>query len=159
MKIYLRANERIFINGAVLRVDRKVSLELLNDTTFLLENHVIQKEDANTPLKQLYFVVQLMLMDPGAKDQAMEVFREMVKDMLATISNEELLNGIKAVDVDVSSGNPFPALKTIRALFPVEAEIMTTPEDDASGEEEEIAPQAAVVADAARLPLVAGMKG
>ena len=30
-KIFLKANERIFINGAVIRVDRKVSLELLND--------------------------------------------------------------------------------------------------------------------------------
>ena len=39
-KIFLKANERIFINGAVIRVDRKVSLELLNDVQFLLENHV-----------------------------------------------------------------------------------------------------------------------
>lgn len=160
MKIYLRANERIFINGAVLRVDRKVSLELLNDTTFLLENHVIQKEDADTPLKQLYFVVQLMLMDPAAKDQAMAVFRDMVKDMLAAISNEELLNGIKTVDVDVSSGNPFPALKTIRSLFPVEAEILAAPEAGLADEEDDMAPQAAaVVADTERLPMVAGMKG
>ena len=54
--LYLRANERIFINGAVFKVDRKVSIELLNDTTFLLENHILQKEDATTPLKQLYLL-------------------------------------------------------------------------------------------------------
>jgi flagellar biosynthesis repressor protein FlbT len=44
MNISLRRGERIFINGAVLRVDRKVCLELLNDVTFLLESHVMQAE-------------------------------------------------------------------------------------------------------------------
>ena len=42
MNITLRAGERIYINGAVLRVDRKATLELLNDATFLLETHVMQ---------------------------------------------------------------------------------------------------------------------
>ena len=42
LKISLKPNEKIYINGAVLRVDRKVSIELLNDVQFLLENHVLQ---------------------------------------------------------------------------------------------------------------------
>ena len=42
MNITLRAGERFFINGAVIRIDRKASIELLNDVTFLLENHVMQ---------------------------------------------------------------------------------------------------------------------
>src|SRR5438128_1925103 len=64
MNISLRADEKLYINGAVLRVDRKVTIELLNDVTFLLEAHVMQANDANTPLRQIYFVVQIMPMDP-----------------------------------------------------------------------------------------------
>ena len=64
MKISLRAGERVYINGAVLRVDRKVSLELVNDVMFLLEGQVMQASDATTALRQLYFIVQLMLMNP-----------------------------------------------------------------------------------------------
>ncbi|MGL2349569.1 flagellar biosynthesis repressor FlbT [Helicobacter pylori] len=37
MYLTLKPNEKIFINGAILRVDRKVTFELLNDVTFLLE--------------------------------------------------------------------------------------------------------------------------
>ena len=33
LKISLRAGERLFLNGAVLRVDRKTQIELLNDVT------------------------------------------------------------------------------------------------------------------------------
>ena len=65
MNITLRAGERIYINGAVMRVDRKATIELMNDATFLLETHVMQAEDATTPLRQIYFVVQVMLMDPA----------------------------------------------------------------------------------------------
>ena len=124
MKIFLRANERIFINGAVLRVDRKVSLELMNDATFLLENHVLQQEDATTPLKQLYYVVQLMLMDPSVATDARVLFKDMVKGMLTNLENRELIEGVKAVDVEVSTGKSFQALKTLRGLFDIESEVL-----------------------------------
>ena len=70
MCISLRGGERIYVNGAVLRVDRKVTLELINDVAFLLENQVMQVADATTPLRQLYFVVQLMLMSPHDVEEA-----------------------------------------------------------------------------------------
>ncbi len=64
MKVSLRAGELIYVNGAVLRVDRKVAIELVNDVMFLLEGQVMQAADATTALRQLYFIVQLMLMNP-----------------------------------------------------------------------------------------------
>jgi len=124
IKLYLRANERIFINGAVLRVDRKVSIELLNDTSFLLENHIMQKQDADTPFKQLYFVVQLLLMDPVNTEPSKKMFRNMVSDILETLENEELKEGIKEVDIEVSTGKIFSALKLIRKLFPIEHAVL-----------------------------------
>ncbi len=124
MRLYLRANEKIFINGAVLRVDRKVSIELLNDATFLLENHVLQKEDANTPMKQLYFVVQMLLMEPGSPKEPMMLFKQMVTNLLETLQNQELLAGVKQADVEVSTDKTFAALKTIRNLFPVEEGVL-----------------------------------
>ena len=68
LKISLKPNEKIYINGAVIRVDRKVTIELMNDVQFLLESHVIQADQASTPLRQLYFILQVMLMNPAAAD-------------------------------------------------------------------------------------------
>ena len=122
--LYLRANERIFINGAVFKVDRKVSIELLNDTTFLLENHILQKEDATTPLKQLYFVAQLLLMDPANSEPSRKLFREMVSSTLNNLDNDELKNGIKDVDIEFSTGKIFLALKMLRKLYTLELKIL-----------------------------------
>ena len=78
LRISLKAGERIFINGAVLRVDRKVALEFLNDVTFLLENHVLQPEGATTPLRQLYFIAQMILINPEGKDHSTAMFRKSI---------------------------------------------------------------------------------
>lgn len=124
IRLYLKANEKIFINGGVIKVDRKASIELLNDVTFLLESHVMQKEDATTPLKQLYFVVQMMLMHPENTDQPKTIFKKMITNLLNTVENSELANGIKEVDEEVSTNKAFSALKTIRKLIVVENKIL-----------------------------------
>jgi flagellar protein FlbT len=124
MHLSLRAGERIFINGAVLRADRKVTIELLNDATFLLENHVLQVEDATTPLRQLYFVVQAVLIDPASAERALAVFRDLHSATIAAFSNEEIILGLKNVAELVDASRPFDALKVIRSLFPLESAVL-----------------------------------
>lgn len=143
LRISLKSGERIFINGAVLRVDRKVALEFLNDVTFLLENHVLQPEDAKTPLKQLYFITQMMLINPEGVSQTMAMFRKSISMLLATFENEQILAELKRVDGLVSTGKAFEALKAIRGLYPIEDKILNSDEIKPSRVEEirrEIAP-------------------
>lgn len=124
MHISLRAGEKIYINGAVLRVDRKVSLELLNDATFLLEAHVMKVEDATTPLRQLYFIIQVMLMNPHDSLAAREMCEKSIRMTITASDNAALAAGLGAVRSLVDANRIFEALKAVRALFPLEAEIL-----------------------------------
>jgi flagellar protein FlbT len=124
MHISLRAGEKIYINGAVLRADRKVSLELLNDATFLLEAHVMKVENASTPLRQLYFIIQIMLMNPTDTLAAREMFKKSIHMTIDVSENPALVAGLRAVRALVDANRIFEALKAIRALFPIEAEIL-----------------------------------
>jgi flagellar protein FlbT len=128
LRISLKSGERIFINGAVLRVDRKVALEFLNDVTFLLENHVLQPEDATTPLRQLYFIAQMILINPEGKEQSASLFRKSVSMLLNCFQNEEILAELKRVDGMVASGRAFDALKAIRSLYAIEDKILNSQE-------------------------------
>lgn len=123
-KVSLKANERIFINGAVVRVDRRVSLEFLNDVQFLLENHVMQAEDATTPLRQLYFVAQVIVMSPTNAAAALGLFRKNLDSLIETFSDQRILSELKYVDRMVSENRIYEALKTIRKLYPFEQEIL-----------------------------------
>lgn len=128
LRISLKSGERIFINGAVLRVDRKVALEFLNDVTFLLENHVLQPEDATTPLRQLYFIAQMMLINPDGREQSMTLFRKSVAMLLTCFHDDEILAELKRIDGMVASGRAFDALKAIRSLYPAEDRILNNQE-------------------------------
>jgi flagellar protein FlbT len=120
LKITLRAGERIFINGGVLRVDRKVSMELMNDVIFLLEQHVMKPEETTTPLRQLYFMIQMMLMDPSLHMKARTMARESVANLLENIGESHIIKGLIETSELLDNDRPFDALKKVRALLPLD---------------------------------------
>lgn len=124
MNISLRRGERIYINGAVFRVDRKVCIELLNDVTFLLENHVIQASDATTLLKQLYFAVQLMLISPNDIDAALCLSRDILAACVKSLREQRIVEGLASIANLIEGKRYFEALKVIRGLFPIEKELL-----------------------------------
>lgn len=121
LKITLRAGERIFVNGGVLKVDRKVSIELMNDVIFLLEQHVMKPEETTTPLRQLYFMVQMMLMDPALHMKARTMAKESVANLRISISDAKILQELIEVSDLLDTDRPFEALKKVRMLLPLEA--------------------------------------
>ncbi len=125
LKISLKPGEKIYLNGAVIRVDRKVTIELLNDVQFLLENHVLQADNASTPLRQLYFVLQVMLMNPEGAEDARAMFRKSLPLLLASFASEPIRSALKHVDRLVAEDRLYEALKQIRALYKLEEECLT----------------------------------
>jgi len=125
MLLKLRAGEKLYLNGAVITVDRKVTIELLNDATFLLEAHVIQPQQANTPLRQLYFVLQMQLMEREGAPLARQMFRTMLDSTCEAFGSSGVVEGLRLAGALVESNKLFEALRTIRGLFPLEAGIMT----------------------------------
>ena len=124
MRISLRAGERIYINGAVLRVDRKVAIELVNDVMFLLEGQVMQAAEATTALRQLYFIVQMMLINPTDIRDAAALYGQHHAALCAVCENQQMLHGLAAIGELVGATRYYEALKRIRALFPVEQAIL-----------------------------------
>jgi flagellar biosynthesis repressor protein FlbT len=124
MNITLRAGEKIYINGAVIRTDRKATIELLNDATFLLETHIIQASDATTPLRQIYFVIQVMLMDPASAKTTAQLAKSLIDKAMTAFETADIRHGLKSVQDLVSRGRFFEAMKTLRGLYPAETREM-----------------------------------
>ncbi len=117
MKIHLKRNEKLFINGAVIRLDRRGSIELMNDAQFLMENHILQQEDAKSPLQQIYFIVQTMLMDPTNAHLTKYLF-DAYADVLSRFNfspeYKELIDKVRKM---VTDANYYGALKVLRQSF------------------------------------------
>jgi flagellar protein FlbT len=127
LKVHLKPNERVFINGGVIRVDRKVTLELMNEVVFLIEGHVLQQEDATTPLRQLYFIVQSILMEPKCEPIARQMYERSHEALIQTFKNQDVLDGLTEVKQMMERGRAFEALRKIRSLFSLEDKILNPP--------------------------------
>jgi flagellar protein FlbT len=124
LQISLKPGERIYVNGAVLKVDRKVSIEFLNDVTFLLEHHVIQPEDTHTPLRQLYFMIQSVVIDPINGAEARRMFQDTQEQLLSSFENPAIRQNLIDVRDFFDRDRLFDALKLLRSLFPIEDAII-----------------------------------
>jgi flagellar biosynthesis repressor protein FlbT len=123
IQLSLKAGERIFINGAVIRVHRKTTIELLNDAVFLLESHVMQVDETTTPLRQLYFVAQTILMDPKNAAETRTLFGHLLGRAVVAFQGP-VRTTLESVGTLVEGDRPFDALKILRGLFPVEDAIV-----------------------------------
>jgi flagellar protein FlbT len=124
MKVSLRPGERIFINGAVLKADGRCSFEVLNDVPYLAESEIMHAQQTVTPLRQLYYVLQTMVMEPGATETARAVYEDTMHWLSKTFSNAIVLAGLETIRTQVAAGSPFNGLKTLRTLIPVEDAIL-----------------------------------
>lgn len=120
MHISLKAGEKIYLNGAVFSADRKVTLELLNDAVFLLEGHVMQVKDTTTPLRQLYFIIQSVLMDPANADEARRMSVCHLAALVKAYTNPEMLAQLKLVNALLADDRCFEVLRLLRQMFPLE---------------------------------------
>ena len=125
MQIHLKKGEKLYVNGAVIRAEQRCSLEFLNNVTFLLENHVMQADKAESPLRQIYFVVQTMLMDPENAQITRELYWHLSGCLHSTLENAQLITGLVNADTCIKNQRYFDALKILRGLFETEDKLLT----------------------------------
>lgn len=133
MKISLRAGEKIYMNGAVFSVDRRVSLHLLNNVTFLLEAHIMQAREATTSLRQVYFAIQTMLMDPGCAKAILTPVCRTLDEIGSLESDAGQRERLERVNCLLRSGSWFDALRQVREIYRA-AEMTAVPGGQASME-------------------------
>ncbi len=126
MNITLRAGQRFFINGAVIRINRKATIELLNDATFLLENHVMQPGDATTLTRKIYFAVHADGPRRFGDRGAARAFAD--RDRARRLLNARADRGPQGRRPLLGLGRNFEAMKTLRGLFPLEDRELEPPE-------------------------------
>lgn len=123
-RVTLRPGERIFINGAVLRADSRSSLEILNSVPYLREHEIMHPQQTVTPLRQLYYILQTMIIEPDGVEKAHGVYIDMMHWLRQAFANAIVLAGLETIERQVEAGATFEALRTLRPLVPIEDAIL-----------------------------------
>ena len=92
----------------------------MNAATFLLETHVMQAQDATTPLRQIYFVVQVMLMDPASARNTSYLATSLIVKALDAFDSSKIKAGLQNVQELIGRSRYFEAMKALRAMYQLE---------------------------------------
>ena len=123
LKLTLKPGEKFVVNGAVIvNGDRRGHLLLQNNVSILREKDVMQPEDANTPVRRIYFAIQLLYLDESDNKQFYADFADRLQEFMGAVRDPDILEKCALILDDVNKGSCYRALLTVKTMFAFEQE-------------------------------------
>jgi len=121
LKIRLKPNERVIINGVVLQnAARNCELIVHNRANILRAPDVMQEEEADTPAKRVYFAAQLMLIDPERAETYKPVFADLAAQLSAALVNPAPKDRLAEAVAAVGAEDIYRALRCVKDVIAYE---------------------------------------
>lgn len=122
----LSPKERVLINGAVIENgDRRSRLSIVTpDANILRLRDAIHPEDANTPVRRVCYIAQLVLSGDVEKDQARLQLLRGIEQLSQVLIDEDSRSLLSKSTSAVMEGQFYLALKQLRALLPREERLL-----------------------------------
>lgn len=122
--IDLKPGEKILIGNAVITNDsQRTRLHIAGEAPILREKDVMQEEEANTPCKKIYFILQCMYLARNPREYHQKYF-EMVRDVQHASPSSAFF--FMQINEHIIIGHYYKALKTARELIEHERELMNS---------------------------------
>lgn len=132
LRIRLKPDEKIVVNGAVLSVggERASTLVLHNTASVLRGKDILLPEDADTPVKRIYLAVQMLYMDPEGAEAYHAEFAARLRDVLDVLTTREVIDQLEAVRRLVEEGAYYAAMSGLRDVLKFEDRLLGRPSDE-----------------------------
>jgi flagellar protein FlbT len=124
LKISLKPNERMIIDGAVItNGGKKTEFIVENKVPILRQNNIMSEREADTPCKRLYLTVQLIYIDSAQRYAHKEIFTKQSAEIIgaAPSMNSKINQMIECMD----NSNYYKALKIGIDLIKYETEVLS----------------------------------
>lgn len=122
----LAPGERFVANGVVIENgDRRARLNILTpDSNVLRLRDALHPDEANTPVRRVCYIVQLLLAGEVPELKAKPQIRTGIDQLGAVFTDGESARRLARAAEDVALGRYYPALRGLRALLPMEDRLM-----------------------------------
>ena len=122
LKVELKPFERIIIGESVItNSETRTHFLIDGEAPILREKDILTAETANSPVKRLYFCVQMMYLEKDIP-KYQELYMGFVKDLLEAVPS--FRPQIEASSKLILSGSLYNSLKEIRKLIKLEEELL-----------------------------------
>jgi len=123
LKITLKPNERIIIDGAVITNGKSSSNMIIeNNVPVLREKNIMSERDAYSPCRRIYFVIQLMYVNEQDLETYHDMYWDLVRDILEVAPS--MLGLIDRISNHILNTDYYQALKMAITLIDYEEEVI-----------------------------------
>lgn len=123
LKITLKPHERLIVGGAVItNGPSKADFMVENKVPILRQSHILSAEQADSPARRIYFIIQLMYIESENLAEHHKLYWDLVRDFLRAAPS--VLDIIDHINELVLKENYYQALKEARQLIEFEQEVI-----------------------------------
>lgn len=121
LKLRLKPCERVVINGCVVQNEnRRYTLTVSNFAQIIRGSDILQEEQAVTPVRRAYFLIQSMLLDPAAAAAGSGMVAEMMAQLYTIFSRRDIQDQIARSMGHVGERDYYKALAALRPVMEYE---------------------------------------
>ena len=122
LKVELKPGERFILGDSVItNDDQRTRLFIEGTTPILREKDILRFDEADTPCKKIYLVVQMMYLAPDPS-QHHEMYFDLVNQVLEAAPSTRAY--IDEINSKILTGEMYKALKATRKLIEYEGELL-----------------------------------
>lgn len=123
----LGPHERVLINGAVIENgDRRSKLAVMTPGVNILRlRDAIHPENANTPVRRVCYVAQLVLSGDMVLAEARHQLLRGIEQLSQVLTDADSRRLLTEASAGVFSDQPYQVLKALRALLPREERLLS----------------------------------
>ena len=125
LKITLKPQEKMILGGAVISNGNSAGCQLIieNKVPILREKDILSENDADTPSRQLYFIIQLMYIDEENLAIHQKNYWSLVNEIVKAAPST--VGWIDQINEEIVSGRCYQALKLVQKLIDYEQEVIS----------------------------------
>jgi flagellar protein FlbT len=122
LKVELKPGERFILGDSIItNDDQRTRLFIEGDAPILREKDILRLDDADTPCKKIYLMLQMMYLSPDPV-QHHDLYFSLVNEVLEAAPSTGSM--IENINNKILTGELYKALKETRKLIEYERELL-----------------------------------
>ncbi|MGQ9369346.1 flagellar biosynthesis repressor FlbT [Azospirillum sp. ST 5-10] len=128
LKLRLKPSERVVINGCVVQNEnRRYTLTVSNFAQIIRGSDILQEEEARTPVRRAYFLIQSMLLDPQLAATSIGTVTDMMAALYTAFLRPEIRDRIARSMGHIGERDYYKALAALRPVMEYEDTLLASP--------------------------------
>ena len=124
--ISLKAGEKFLVNGALLvNGDKRTQISVPDDDVYVLRvSDALHPDDVNTPVRRVYYGVQLILSWDNRSDESRKIVREGLDALATVFAGTTMSKSLEKAQNSFSQGRYYSVLYTLKSLLNIEEQLL-----------------------------------